>query len=276
MNNTGIIWTEYTWNPVSGCVKVSAGCKFCYAETMAERHKGTSAFPNGFGLTIRPHKLKEPYKLKEPSLIFVNSMSDLFWEEIDEDYRDKIVDVIEDTPQHEYQVLTKRPDIMLAYSKRRKLPGNFWAGVTIENQKTLDRIKILQDVDAEIRFISFEPLLEDLEFDYDLQDIHWVITGGESGVHMLEEKWQKLRGLVLRDQITGKMIVNQERVQWIRNILTQCRKYDTDFFHKQWGGKFPKSCGRELDGEEYDEIPRLPGWNKSLKEVREEHQGTLI
>ncbi len=122
MNDTGINWTNWTWNPASGCEKISEGCKYCYAETFAEKLRGGKAFPNGFGLTLRPHKLSEPLRLRRPSLIFVNSMSDLFWEQILDDYRDWILAVIEGTPHHEYQVLTKRPEMMLAYAERRGRP----------------------------------------------------------------------------------------------------------------------------------------------------------
>jgi protein gp37 len=139
--------------------------------------RGTSAFPKGFDLTLRPHKLVEPYRLKKPSLIFVNSMSDLFWEAIPDDYRDRVLDVIEDTPQHQYQVLTKRPEKMLEYSHRRKLPPNFWAGVTIECNRHVGRADILRAVDAEIRFVSAEPLLDDLSA-LELSGIHWLISGG--------------------------------------------------------------------------------------------------
>jgi protein gp37 len=139
MNETGIIWTEITWNPVTGCELITSGCAFCYAKTLAEQRRGP-AFPNGFELTLRPHKLRDPIRIKEPSLIFVNSMSDLFWEQIDDAYRDRVLDTIEQTPRHQYQVLTKRPDVMLRYSRRRRLPSNFWAGVTIEEQKFVDRL----------------------------------------------------------------------------------------------------------------------------------------
>lgn len=258
MNETGIIWTEATWNPMSGCQKISSGCKWCYALTLAEKYKGTAAFPNGFDLTIRPHKLKEPFKLKNPTLIFTNSMSDLFWDKVPNDYRDKIVDVIEATPQHEYQVLTKRPDIMLEYSKRRKLPPNFWAGTTIEDVKSLHRLEILKQVDTEIRFISFEPLIEQLGM-LNLSDIQWAISGGESGPHMWKAEECLKRGLVFYDKPTKTWFPREDRMDWIREIRDSCLTHGTKFFHKQWGGSYPEAAGRELDGRFWSEFPRIPG-----------------
>ncbi len=253
MNKTGIKWTQATWNPVSGCEKVSAGCAFCYAETLATRWRG-AAFPNGFDLTLRPHKLGEPYRLKQPSLVFVNSMSDPFWEKIPDDYRDQIIDVISDTPQHEYQVLTKRPEMMLEYSRRRKLPPNFWAGVSIENQGNAGRADVLRQVDAQIRFISVEPLLSLIKLD--LTGIHWVITGGESGVHLHDAALCKKRGLV--ERIGKAWLPRPECIEWIRSIRDECLSQGVKFFHKQWGGPTPDSAGRELDGRTWDEFPRLP------------------
>lgn len=271
MNETGIIWTEATWNPMSGCKKISAGCKWCYALTLAENKRGTSAFPNGFDLTIRPHKLKEPFKLKTPTLIFTNSMSDLFWDEVPEHYRDSIVDVIEATPQHEYQVLTKRPEKMLEYSKRRKLPTNFWAGTTVENTRTLKRIEILKQVNTEIRFISFEPLIEDLG-KIDLSGLQWAITGGESGTHMWDKDECDKRGLVFYDKPVKTWFPREDRMDWIRNIRDTCLRDNVKFFHKQWGGNYPEAAGRELDGRFWSEFPRIPGErmtidNEYLKQI---------
>lgn len=278
MQETNIIWTEATWNPMSGCQKVSAGCKFCYAETLAEKYRGNAAFPNGFDLTIRPHKLKEPFKLKEPTLIFTNSMSDLFWDQVPESYRNQVVDVIEATPQHEYQVLTKRPEAMLAYSKRRKLPPNFWAGVTVEDNRVHDRIKILQQVDAEIRFISAEPLIAPLTLDpWDLDGIHWVITGGESGSHMWKDKYQQERGLVRYNRDAKAWEVQEDRADWVRHIRDACASAGTKFFHKQWGGNFPEAGGRLLDGRFHSEIPRLPGQRSQIENnyLKQIEAGTL-
>lgn len=255
MNNTAINWTEKTWNPVSGCEKVSEGCKYCYALTLAENKRGTLAFPNGFDLTIRPHKLNEPFKLKEPSLIFVNSMSDLFWDKIPESYRDQIVDVIEATPQHQYQVLTKRPERMLEYSRRRKLPNNFWAGTTIEAGRTAFRLDILRQVDVEIHFVSAEPLIGVWDRP-DFAGIQWVITGGESGSHLSNPVICERRALVMN--VFGKWVPRPDRKDWVRVIRDACQRSKTAFWHKQWGGPTPHSAGRELDGRTWDEFPRLP------------------
>jgi protein gp37 len=159
MNKTNIIWTDYTWNPNCGCVQVSEGCKFCYAETLAERMRGEPAFPQGFELTFRPHLLHDPLSLKLPSLIFVNSMSDLFWEALNDEWRDRVLDVIEAASRHQFQLLTKRPEEMLRYSRRRRFPANLWAGVTVESDRFAYRADILRQVEASIRFISAEPLL---------------------------------------------------------------------------------------------------------------------
>lgn len=263
MNETAINWTNLTWNPMSGCEKVSEGCKFCYALTLAERKRGTPAFPNGFDLTIRPHKLNEPYRLKQPSLIFVNSMSDLFWEQVPDSYRDQIIDVIEATPQHEYQVLTKRPEKMLEYSRRRKLPPNFWAGTTIESGRTAFRLDILRRVDVPIRFLSIEPMIgrwENPEF----AGIQWVITGGESGTHLQNMEVCERRSLAF--PVFGKWMPRPDRKDWIREIRDACIRDDARFWHKQWGGPTPHSAGRELDGRTWDEWPRLPGQVLTLVE----------
>lgn len=254
MNVTSINWTNMTWNPVSGCEKVSEGCKHCYAETIAEKFRG-KAFPNGFELTLRPHKLREPCRLRTPSLVFVNSMSDLFWERIPDDYRDRILDVIEETPHHEYQVLTKRPEVMRAYAKRRKLPPNFWAGVTIESNRHVDRADILRDVDAEIRFISAEPLLSALP-DLDLTGMQWVITGGESGAHLMEPEVCARRALV--EHRAGRWHLRDDRLPWLREIRDTCRAAGVAYWHKQHGGPHPESAGRTFDGQTYDALPRYP------------------
>ncbi len=256
MNDTGIIWTEATWNPMSGCKLLSPGCAFCYALTLAENRRGTAAFPKGFELTIRPHKLQEPMRLKQPTLIFVNSMSDLFWEAVEDSYRDRILDVIAATPQHQYQVLTKRPEEMLRYSRRRRLPSNFWAGVTIESQRYAGRADVLRKVEAEIRFVSAEPLLTRLRLDW--SEIAWCITGGESGIHLHDAKLREKRALATKDA-AGRWVARDDRVDWIREIRDQCLCAGVKFFHKQWGGPTSHSAGRMLDGRTWDEFPRLPG-----------------
>lgn len=255
MNDTTISWTEKTWNPNSGCEVISEGCKFCYALTLAEQKRGTPAFPNGFDLTLRPHKMNEPRKLKKPSLIFVNSMSDFGWERLTDEWRDQIVDVIEQTPQHQYQVLTKRPENMLRYSKRRKLPSNFWAGTTIESSRHVGRADILRQIDVEIRFVSAEPLLSSLA-NLDVTDLHWVITGGESGRHLHDAAMRKRRGLSEPGPNGWTPIV--DRLAWVREVRDLCTTRGVAFFHKQFGGILPLSAGRVLDGRTWDEFPRYP------------------
>lgn len=265
MNETGIIWSERTWNPLSGCKKISAGCKFCYAETLAEKYRGTPAFKNGFDLTYRPHKLKEPLKLKDPTLIFTNSMSDLFWDQVSDEYRHKVIDIIEQCPQHEFQVLTKRADIMLEFSKKRKLPPNFWAGVSIENEKAKWRLEALRQIDVEIRWISAEPLLGPLFLTAEeLAGLHWIITGGESGAHLWKGHIAEERALVRYNTTAKKWEARPEREQWVRDIKEACVTNGVKFFHKQWGGNYPEAAGRLLDGKFWSEIPRLPGQRTSI------------
>lgn len=284
MNKTKIIWTEETWNPNSGCVVLSEGCKFCYAKELAEGKRGTPAFPNGFDLTLRPHKLREPGRLKKPSLIFVNSMSDLFWDQIPESYVDQVVDVIRNHPQHQFQVLTKRPERMRDYFYRRihsrqtldRVPANFWAGTTIENNRWVERANYLRemlamDIGLEVTFISAEPLLGQLD-DLDLTGIHWVISGGESGRHLMDKPTRKRRAMVDRVGSGGPLwVAREDRMPWVRHLRDLCLSTPISggrnltpgldhvaFFHKQWGGVRPTSGGRILDGRTWDEFPRLP------------------
>lgn len=270
VNDTAIAWTNVTWNPATGCEKISEGCKFCYAEQLAEQKRGTRAFPVGFDLQLREHKMLDPKKIKTPSLVFVNSMSDLFWEAIDDAYRDRVLDTIEATPQHQYQVLTKRPENMLRYSLRRKLPANFWAGTTTENQRWLDRrLDILRQIDAEIRFVSAEPLLSGLVSDW--SGIAWVITGGESGNH-IARRTHPDRALV--DRVDGRWVPRESAIEWVRRIRDDVKAAGGALFHKQWGGPRPDSGGRMLDGRTWDEFPRLPtggGVNYRL-----EHKSTTL
>lgn len=277
MNDTGIIWTEATWNPMSGCQEVTEGCKYCYAKTLAERRRGTAAFPNGFDLTIRRHKLAEPRKLKTPSLIFVNSMSDLFWDEIPEDYRDEIVDVMEDTPRHQYQVLTKRPELMARYSQRRPLPGNVWAGATIESDRTTHRADALRATRAAVRFISAEPLLSALP-SLDLDGIDWVISGGESGSHLTPAGAIRDRRSLAAPGPRGKWAPREDRMDWVRDLRDRCVAAGVAFFHKQWGGPTSHSAGRILDGRTWDEFPRYPeggAWVKRHRTGQEVHGPVL-
>jgi protein gp37 len=268
VHRTKIRWTEFTWNPMSGCEAVSPGCTFCYARTLAERLRGTAAFPNGFDLTSRPHKLTEPMKLKEPSLIFVDSTSDLFWESVEDTYRDQIIDVIESTPQHQYQVLTKRHESMLRYSRRRRLPANFWAGVTAEDQVRADlRIPCVLQVDVPVRFVSVEPALSLVDISGWVSGknnaaggdgLQWVIWGGESGLHLKDEKVRAVRGCAVRDE-RGKWSPHPDRMDWPRTLRDVCAANGIPFFFKQWGGVCPASAGHELDGRRWEEFPDVQG-----------------
>jgi protein gp37 len=259
MNETTIEWTSRTWNPFSGCEKISDGCAFCYAHTLAEPKRGTPAFPNGFDLTLRPHKLGEPHAIKEGALIFLNSMSDFAWDKVDDSVRDQIVDVVEATPRHEYQVLTKRPDNLLRYSKRRKLPRNFWAGVTLEHERYLSRVDVLRQIDVEIRFLSCEPLLSSLVPGLDLDGISWVIAGGESGNHLVDPKVAERRALVHKPPRNAQWVPRPDRAAWVRSLRDLCEIHDVAYFFKQWGGTRPKSGGADLDGRTWKNFPRLQG-----------------
>jgi len=282
VNETGISWTQLTWNPASGCAKVSPGCKYCYAETLSENKRGTPGFPNGFELTLRPHKLREPYRLKQPSMVFVNSMSDLFWDAIDDGYRDQVLDVIEGTPQHEYQVLTKRADNLLRYSRRRPLPRNFWAGVSAENQELLDeRAEVLRQVKAEIRFLSLEPALGEMDVSPHVagrnnqiggDGIQWVIWGGESGLHLLRPEILEKRGAAIREPSGPGWQARPDRIAWARLVRDACAAAGVPFFFKQWGGPRSHSGGMQLDGRTHAEYPRLP---TPPPDGRTKGQGTL-
>lgn len=218
MNETIISWTNKTWNVWSGCQKISAGCKNCYALSLAENKRGTKAFPNGFDLTYRWHKLTEPLKLKDPSLIFVNSMSDLYWEQVSVSDIQQVFGVMSQSHQmqlgHRFQILTKRPERMLQMDQQGLLPWNpsIWQGVSVENRATIHRIETLRQCKASIKFISFEPLLEDLG-DLDLTGIDWVIVGGESG-----SKYRPMEQ------------------QWARSIRDICIKQGVAYFYKQDSG----------------------------------------
>jgi len=252
MNETGIIWTEFTWNPFSGCEKVSTGCRFGYAETIAEKYRTTPAFPNGFGLTLRPHRLKDPFKLKAPSMIFVNSMSDFAWEAVSDDFRDRIVDVMAATPQHQYQVLT--PENMLRYSRRRQLPAISGRGVSVESTQFCTRIDVLREVEVPIRFISAEPLLEDITPALNLEGIRWLIGGGESGNHLFDPDMNERRGMTRFEN--GRWRPRADRVDWARHLRDACLAAKTAFLWKQWGGQQPKSAGNLLDDKQWLEYPR--------------------
>jgi protein gp37 len=237
-----IEWTETTWNPTTGCDRVSAGCDNCYALTLAKRLQamGLEKYRTdgdartsgpGFGLALHPHELAAPLRWRSPRLVFVNSMSDLFHARVPLAFLQEVFAVMEQTPQHTYQILTKRPLRLARLAPRLAWPANVWVGVSVENAATLDRVAHLRRVPAAVRFLSCEPLLGPLD-DLDLHDIDWVIAGGESGArHRPIEP------------------------AWVRTIRDRCRASGTPFFFKQWGGRTPKSGGRLLDGRVWDEQP---------------------
>jgi protein gp37 len=241
MGRSKIEWTEQTWNPVTGCTKISPGCKHCYAETLSKRLKlmGAHGYENGFSLTLLPERLDQPLKRKIPTVWFVNSMSDLFHERVPFQFIDRVFATIAATPQHKYQVLTKRPIRMEMYFRNRIVPNNAWLGTSVEDRKYgVPRISILQEIHAAIRFLSIEPLLEDVG-ELDLRGISWVIVGGESG--------PKARPM---------------RPEWARAIRDQCENSDVPFFFKQWGAhgddgvrRSKRENGRILDGRRYDHMP---------------------
>lgn len=238
-----IEWTEQTWNPTTGCTKTSPGCKHCYAEVMAARLHAMKArgYENGFQLTLMPERLSQPLKRKKPTVYFVNSMSDLFHEDIPDHYLDEVFAVIEKTPHHTYQILTKRAERLPDYFNHRHCPTNVWLGVSVEDRKFgVPRINQLKQVNAAIRFLSIEPLLEDLGT-IDLNGIHWVIVGGESG--------PKARPM---------------KPEWVENIKIQADRIGVAFFFKQWGGwgadgvkRHKKANGREFGGKTWDQMPEL-------------------
>jgi protein gp37 len=235
MARTKIEWTESTWNPVTGCTKVSAGCKFCYAEVMTKRLKamGQEKYINGFDLTLHPEVLNEPYTWKKGRMVFVNSMSDLFHEDIPIDFIQKTFKVIKENPGHVFQILTKRADILNYYDSEGWLewPHNLWMGVTVENKSVLSRVNLLKKTGARVKFLSCEPLLSSLP-DLDLKGIDWVIVGGESGRTPREMK-----------------------EEWVLEIKEKCNQANVAFYFKQWGGTNKKKNGKTLRGEIYCQMP---------------------
>jgi protein gp37 len=256
MNETKINWTELTWNPASGCTKISAGCKHCYAESLAENKRGTPAFPVGFDVVEKPWKLDEPRKVKRASLIFTNSMTDMFHEKISDGYRESICEAMERYGHHRYQVLTKRPDAAAAFFASRPVPASVWLGASVEHAATVWRIDALRSIDARVRFLSCEPLIGAIG-PIDLAGIHWVIGGGESGVHMAREHIAEERGMVRR-AVKG-WDVREDRKPWARELRDQCTAAGVAFWWKQWGGTKPGSAGRDFDGRTWDEMPSHAG-----------------
>jgi protein gp37 len=246
--NSAIEWTDATWNPVTGCTKVSPGCKFCYAERITERF-GQQRFND---ITLHQERLELPLRWRTPRRIFVNSMSDLFHEAVPGGFIDRVFDVMSKAPQHTFQVLTKRADRLLSWyrcgPRWHTLPANVWLGVSVESVRYLWRIDRLRQVDVTVRFVSAEPLLGPLR-QLDLTGIAWVITGGESG-------GPAERSLV---EVTPRGLrPKREALTWVRGIRDRCRAAGVAFFHKQWGGPTAKSGGRLLDGREWSEYPSAP------------------
>ncbi len=231
--NSKISWTHVTWNPVTGCDKISPGCAHCYAETFAERWRGTPEHPyeQGFDLRLWPERLDKPLRWRQPRLVFVNSMSDLFHEEVPIEYITEVFDVMKQADQHVFQILTKRHERLVDLAGELPWPANVWMGVTIENRRFVHRADYLREVPAQVRFISAEPLLGPLE-GLDLTDIGWLIAGGESGPRRRPPK-----------------------AEWFRELRDRCIQEGVAFFFKQWGGMHAKSGGRDLDGRKWGEMP---------------------
>lgn len=240
MKTTKIEWTDKTWNPITGCSKISAGCANCYAEVMSKRlcAMGQIKYKNGFTLTTHESALNEPVKWVKPHTIFVCSMSDLFHENVSFEFIDKVLHIIKSTPQHNYQILTKRAERMKEYFSERKVPKNVWLGVTVDIATSKERIDALRVLDAPIKFLSCEPLLEDLG-KINLDDIDWVIVGGESGVRARPMK-----------------------EEWVMSLKTETEKQGSAFFFKQWGTwgsdgikRNKKANGKLINGKVYQAMP---------------------
>jgi protein gp37 len=228
-----IEWTESTWNPVTGCSKVSAGCKHCYAERMAGRLQamGNARYENGFAVTLHPDLVDAPRSWKVPRVVFVNSMSDLFHPEVPFEFIERIFATMRECPQHTFQILTKRSSRLLSLAPQLTWAPNIWMGVSVEDDRVVQRIRDLLQVPAAVRFLSCEPLIGPID-DLPLGGIDWVIVGGESGPGARPMK-----------------------IEWVRSIFRQCRRADAAFFFKQWGGVQKHRFGRELRGKTYDEMP---------------------
>jgi protein gp37 len=248
MAETSIEWTDASWNPVAGCTVLTAGCTNCYAMRMAARleamrvdkYRGLTRKSGGRSvwtgeISLDPKSLDAPRSWTKPRRVFVNSMSDLFHPDVPEDFIARVWKVMEDTPRHTYQILTKRPERMAELLVRPGFPTlpNVWLGTSVEDGRVLDRLDIMRSVPAAVRFVSLEPLLGSVR-NADLTEIHWVIVGGESGPRAREMK-----------------------AEWVHEVEAMCSRYGTAFFFKQWGGKNKKATGRELNGQTYDDMPAL-------------------
>lgn len=236
-DGSAIEWTDATWNPVTGCTKITSGCDNCYAERFAERFRGVAGHPfeNGFDLTLRPERVLQPLTWRRPRMIFVNSMSDLFHKQVPLEFIDQVFDAMEAADWHVFQVLTKRSSLMRDYLQdrfaERACPQHIWCGVSVEDARAKSRIRHLSDAPAGARFLSVEPLLGPVG-ELDLTNIHWVIAGGESGPR-----------------------ARPMDPAWVRQVRDECVRQDVAFFFKQWGGLRPKDGGRELDGREWNGFP---------------------
>lgn len=238
-DGSAIEWTDATWNPVTGCTRISRGCDNCYAERFAERFRGVPGHPfaTGFDLTLRPERIDQPLLWRRPRMIFVNSMSDLFHKEVPQPFVDQVFETMERASWHTFQVLTKRSSLMRDYLRRRygrgRGPSHVWCGVSIEDASAAIRIAHLREAPAGVRFLSLEPLIGPVG-PIDLSGVDWVIVGGESGP-----------------------AARPMKPQWAREIRDACNRQGVAFFFKQWGGLRPKSGGRELDGREWNEFPGI-------------------
>jgi len=242
MTKSSIEWTELTWNPTTGCSKYSNGCKYCYAEIMSKRLQamGVEKYKDAFDVRIHPDQLLLPYKWKTPKIVFVNSMSDLFHKEVPADFIKRVFFVMNDNPQHVFQILTKRAERLIELSAELVWTDNIWMGVSVEDTSVTHRVDRLRETSAHIKFLSCEPLLGPLP-SLNLDGIHWLIVGGESG--------------------TRPRPMSED---WVFDIQKQCEEQDVKFFFKQWGGRNKKAAGRLLNGRTYDDMPGIPEHTKSV------------
>ena len=233
--HSSIEWTDVTWNPVTGCTKISQGCKHCYAERMAKRLRemGVEKYRDGFSVNVHESTLNDPLKWKQPRFIFVNSMSDLFHKSVPAMFIENVFDVMNRASQHRFQVLTKRPSRVVQMQRRLHWTTNIWLGVSIESERWLGRLPLLKETEAHVKFLSLEPLLGPLR-EIPLDGIDWVIAGGESGPG-----------------------ARPMEADWVRDIRDQCASSGVPFFFKQWGGVFKKKTGRTLDNREWNQMPRV-------------------
>lgn len=244
MATSSIEWTEMTWNPTTGCTKISAGCKNCYAEIMTRRLKamGQEKYTDGFNIVkTHPTTLLIPYTWKSAKVVFVDSMSDLFHKDVPVEFIKQVFHVMNDNPQHIFQVLTKRADKLFELHKELKWTHNIWMGVSVENKDVINRIGYLRKTNAKVKFLSLEPLLGPLE-NLDLKKIDWVIVGGESGHN-----------------------ARPVESEWVTSIQEQCETNNIPFFFKQWGGRNKKAAGRLLEGKTYSEMPKIVEVKKGAK-----------